>query len=168
MTVTDRDLGMSRILRDLTRTDAAEVYAGIRQEKGAQIHDDESEETIAGIATVNEFGSPERGIPERSFLRATIDLEQDRLQKTLATGMGEVFEGKRDIPGALALVGLHTVRAVQVRIARGIEPENALATIAAKGSSKPLIDTGRLRQSIEYEVRVKGSEQEVGTSEEAA
>jgi hypothetical protein len=32
-------------------------------------------------------------------------------------------------------------------------PPNAPATIRAKGSSKPLIDTGEMRQSVTYQIR---------------
>lgn len=53
----------------------------------------------------------------------------------------------------LELLGLRAVGDVQSRIADGIEPAISKATAARKGSTKPLIDTGRLRQSIDSEVR---------------
>ena len=163
-TVTDIDHGYRRILRDLAKTDKAEVFVGIRQAKGSEEHDPGSGITIAEIGTIHEFGAPAANIPERSFLRATVDQSEGLLQKRLAHGMGQVLDGTQTVTGALSLVGETAVGAVQVRIAKGIAPALAPATIAAKGSSKPLIDTGRLRGSIEYEVRVESKETASGST----
>jgi len=49
-------------------------------------------------------------------------------------------------------VGVVAVGEVQEQIRRGDYKPNAESTIARKGSDKPLIDKGRLIQSISYEV----------------
>ncbi len=166
--VVDRDLGFDRILKDLIRSNGAEVYVGIRQEKGAELVPDESgkyDVTLAAVATWNEFGTEDGHVPSRSFLRDTVDLEQNNVQKRLADGIGQVMEGKATLEDALGLVGLHVVRASQARISQGIAPENAPSTIAKKGSSKPLVgETGRLRASIEFEVRIQGEQTGEGGS----
>jgi hypothetical protein len=169
MSVTDHDMGFGRILRELTSLEnGAGVYVGIRQKKGSKpagvrsadgsVKDD-SKTTIADIATWNEFGAeirtgPRAGtkIPERSFLRATVDANGDRYTQLLATQLGAVVDGKQTPEGGLKILGAAAVRDVQVRIRGGISPANAPSTIEAKGSSVPLIDTGRLRQSIDYQV----------------
>jgi hypothetical protein len=108
------------------------------------------------IATVHEFGLPERGIPERSFIRATVDAGAARYRKLLKQLLEKLVERKgkgEGIPQALRLLGEQMRADIIARINAGIEPPNAPATIAAKGSSTPLIDTGQLKQSISYEVR---------------
>lgn len=159
MSVTDRDMGFDRILQDLTTLEnGAGVYVGIRQAKGSKpagrrtqdgTIEDDPKETIAGIATRNEFGID---VPERSFLRATVDANNDRYAGILATQLGAVVDGKQTAEGGLKILGAAAVRDVQVRIRGGIQPPNSPVTIAAKGSSVPLIDTGRLRQSIDWQV----------------
>ena len=52
----------------------------------------------------------------------------------------------------LALVGAQAVSNVQDTIRDLDDPPNAPSTIAAKGADNPLIDTGRMRQSITYVV----------------
>jgi hypothetical protein len=49
------------------------------------------------------------------------------------------------------------VGVIKQRIANGIAPPNSPYTIARKGSSKPLIDTGQLRNSITYQVEIGGA-----------
>jgi hypothetical protein len=53
----------------------------------------------------------------------------------------------------MKLIGMRVVGDIQDRISDGIPPPNSPITIARKGSSKPLIDSGQLRQSISFEVR---------------
>ncbi|MEM8168046.1 hypothetical protein Q4R38_18910, partial [Morganella morganii] len=56
---------------------------------------------------------------------------------------------------AFAIVGEKLSGEVKRKIQSGINPELDPKTVARKGSSKPLIDTGNLLQSITYEVRDK-------------
>ena len=58
-----------------------------------------------------------------------------------------------DMPKALELIGLFVKGLIQGRMSAGIPPPLKASTIARKGSSKPLINTGQLRASIDYEVR---------------
>ena len=49
---------------------------------------------------------------------------------------------------------------VHVGYQAGVAPSepNAPSTIRKKGSDKPLIDTGRLRQSVNYVIKPKGGD----------
>ena len=174
MTVRDNDRGyrgfFSRLKRLITGQPAAEaapptagtfvplapgakgprVVVGIRQEAGAQVVDGEF--TLAEIAAVNEYGSEDGHIPERSFLRSTYDEGRERYAGLAQQAVTDHVDGRRDIRQGLERLGMVGVADVQERIRRGIPPANAPSTIARKGSDKPLIDTGRLRQSIDYVV----------------
>lgn len=147
MSVTDTDMGFDALLAMLAEADQTDVRVGVRQDKGSQIPDG-SRLTLAEIAAVNEFGSMDGRIPERSFLRSTVDQNADAYEKQLTRDL----MGSGDVPGAFTRLGLQAVADVQRTMVELDDPPNAPATIARKGADNPLIDTGRLRQSIDFEV----------------
>lgn len=105
------------------------------------------------VAVVNEFGSVDGRIPERSFLRSTVVTKRDVFKKFWRSNRAKnLLTGKADAKPLLELLGQLAQAEVQKTILEVSEPPNAPATIAAKGSSNPLNDTGVLRQSIRYEV----------------
>jgi hypothetical protein len=114
--------------------------------------------SVAQIANVHEFGKriwqPKRQrmlvIPERSFLRATVDIYQEAIAKREAAFAYGVLIGKFDLRTALEAFGMYVVGLIQQRIADRIDPPNKPYTIAKKGSDVPLIDKGQLRSSITY------------------
>lgn len=108
--------------------------------------------TNVALATIHEFGLPDVGIPERSFIRATIDANQAKYFRFVQKLSGKVILGEMTEERALNLLGLLVVSDIQARIEAGISPELKPATIARKGSSKPLIDSGILKNSITHEV----------------
>lgn len=108
--------------------------------------------TVLDVATFHEFGL---GVPERSFLRGYVDENKARIRGMIKSLATMVQQGKLDQDTALEKLGLTIVGEIQKRIAKGIPPPNAESTIARKGSSTPLIDTGQLRSSITHKVRGK-------------
>jgi hypothetical protein len=114
--------------------------------------------TVGRLAGVHEYGAAIRIgstviiIPERSFIRATLAEKRTDIFALVSRLNDRVLTGRMSEDQALGLIGTKAVGEIQKRMARGIQPENAPSTIAAKGSSKPLIDTGRLRQSVTYAV----------------
>jgi hypothetical protein len=106
--------------------------------------------SLLEVAVVHEFGGG--SVPQRSFIRATIDekrAEIERLQQHLAM---QVVEGKLSPEQALGVLGAKVAAWCKVRIAAGIAPALKPATVKRKGSSKPLIDTGQLRSSVTWRV----------------
>ena len=102
---------------------------------------------------MHEFGSRDGRIPERSYLRSTFDARRDDYARGLRAGLGRVVDGSSDIDTELGRLGLVCTGDVQQTIATLTDPPLAEYTIRKKGSSKPLIDEGRLKQSIDHEVR---------------
>ena len=99
----------------------------------------------------HEFGTDD--VPERSFLRSAWDKNvrtDDRLAQIQA---GLVIDGVRTPKQAVTTVGERALADVVNGINRGIPPPNADSTIEAKGSSKPLINTGQLKGSITQDPR---------------
>nr|WP_282564429.1 hypothetical protein [Providencia alcalifaciens] len=108
----------------------------------------------ATIAVAHEFGVPEH-IPERSFLRSTLGENKDKAAGLLIQELkSDISQG--DFSGrALAIVGEKLSVVVKRKIQSGISPALDSKTVKRKRSSKPLIDTGNMLQSITYEVRDK-------------
>lgn len=105
--------------------------------------------TVAENALIQEYGTDT--IPPRPFLRKTL-----KQQKKWAKFTKEMFDANGD--GTLTLeqiagqVGIMMKQDIQDSINSNIPPPNAESTIRQKGSSKTLIDTGTLRNSVQSEV----------------
>ncbi len=99
----------------------------------------------ANLAAVHEFGAPSAGIPERSFMRAPFDRNVEKYNRFMGSRARDLRRSfKRILAAAGELVKADMIRAIDDGLSPGLKP----ATIRAKGSSKPLIDTGQLKQAI--------------------
>lgn len=102
--------------------------------------------SVIMVGAVQEFGSPARGIPQRSYLRSTV-VEERRKYKSLFKRLSEkIVKGQIDQTKALGIIGLQVQTDVRAKITDIKEPP----LVAREGN--PLVDTGHLRQSIVYEV----------------
>lgn len=108
--------------------------------------------TIAEYALVNEFGSRDGHIPERSFLRSTLKENRARYSKLMAEGLRDVLTGKKRIYAVFFGLGREAHNDIKRKITTFSTPADKPATIAAKGSSGPLRDTGAMRNSISWDV----------------
>jgi hypothetical protein len=119
----------------------------------------DSEQVI--IAGANEFGTDRAGknhnikIPQRSFLRSTLDEEKETVRDQVDQAKVAVITGKLEKKTFLKRLGLWFEGKVKAKILAGGEPfiENAESTKAAKIARgrewpQPLNDVGRLRQAI--------------------
>jgi hypothetical protein len=106
--------------------------------------------TVGEVATINEYGL---GVPERSFIRAWFDeTEQANIEILRKIGRNIVQGKGGNYTQGLEQAGLAFVGQIQGKIAGGIAPENAPSTVARKGSSTPLVNTGQLKSSIRHKV----------------
>jgi len=145
------DHGWNMALRAMTKSPVADLEVGLL--------DDTSD--IAEYGYYNEFGL---GVPERSFIRSTFDENRTKyeamLEKALEQGQ------RRGVPptrGFLKLaIKMHND--IKRKITKLRSPKNADATVAAKGSSNPLIDTGAMRNAIRWRILAKGSQVSSGGS----
>ena len=139
---------MKTLLAELQEIEKARIVVGVVGAAANYQYDKHA--TLADVATFNEYGT--RHIPARSFLRTAADKHSGEYSEMVKKGLGFLtIQG-----GALKLInrlGLKCVADVQRNIVSIRTPPNAEATILKKKSSNPLIDSGRLRQSITYLVR---------------
>lgn len=108
--------------------------------------------TMAELATIHEFGSPAANVPERSFIRRTFTAKESEVTAMITRLLGAVVNKGMSASRALELLGAFAAAEVKKTITEGVSPPNAPSTVAKKGSSRPLIDTGRLLGSIQYKV----------------
>jgi hypothetical protein len=152
VTVKDIDKGWKKITNEISKKKPTSVSVGVIGKHAQSVHAGSTDEfpiTIADVASWNEFGV---GVPERSFLRSTIDMFRATIQERLENDFAKMVAGKLTKADVLERAGLFIQGLIQERIAAGIEPENSPVTIERKGSATPLIDKGQLRASISYEV----------------
>ncbi|MDE9571034.1 hypothetical protein [Xenorhabdus bovienii] len=95
-------------------------------------------------------------IPERSFLRSTLNENKEAMVKDLADNLRNAIQGDMSTDAAFLDVGNKLVGKVKEKIMSGINPPLSQSTIRKKKSSKPLIDSGNLFNSIHAEVREDG------------
>jgi len=95
-------------------------------------------------------------IPERSFMRSTYDDKNRSWNDKAIQQIKLVASGKKDAAGAMGVIGLTIQRDIQKKIVDGPFTPNAPATVRNKKSARPLIDTGRVRQSVRFVVRARG------------
>lgn len=161
--VEDKDLGLNRIIRTLNKDlDGVVVKVGVqakdkavRRGKGGSIRN--TDQPLAVIAAIHEFGLGD--MPQRSFLRSAYDENLPVIDKMIQrVANGAVFGLGTN--AALNQLGNVVQGMVQRKIVDGPFVPNSPATIKRKKSSKPLIDTGHLRQSIRYGIERKGVKHE--------
>lgn len=116
--------------------------------KGAGAYEDGL--TIATVAAVNNFGSADGTIPPRPFLAPAIDKGSPQYRRLAEIMLPKVIAGEMDMSTLLEQMGNLAEGHVKQEITDLRTPPNSKATIAAKGSDNPLIDSGNLRQSIRY------------------
>nr|DAS79991.1 MAG TPA: virion morphogenesis protein [Caudoviricetes sp.]DAY25197.1 MAG TPA: virion morphogenesis protein [Caudoviricetes sp.] len=117
------------------------VYVGFPAEFNEKVEGSDNF-NLASLAAVLEFGN-ER-IPSRPFLRQTLTENQEKYTALFV----KLFESGVSIDQIYEQIALIAQGDVQQNIVNGKWTANAPSTIKRKKSSKPLIDTGKLRQSV--------------------
>jgi hypothetical protein len=132
------------------RLEKGHVNVGVLKKAGKH---EGSDLTVAQVGLYNEFGTAT--IPERSFIRSTIEEKSREIKKVSQTQYKKVLNGDIDLNKGLGILGVFVQGLIQEKFTNNNWLPNVPSTIISKGSSKPLINTGQLRQSISFEVEVK-------------
>lgn len=150
------DHGYNALRERLERMGSTRVRVGVLddQPKRAAASKTGEKLSLLEVAAVHEFGAPAAGIPQRSFVRATVDEKRAEIAADQERLAAAVLNGKIEPEAAAELLGARVQGLIQARIAEGIGPALAPATVRRKKSSKPLIDTGQLKSAITFRVEV--------------
>lgn len=146
--VTAEGKKLQKILKELADK---EVRVGFQQGKATE----EDGTDVCDIAAWNELGTV--NMPSRPFLRMSVDDNSDKINSFMSAQKRSIINGE-PAERILKKIGIFQKDLIQEKITEGSFAPNAPSTIKAKGSSKPLIDTGRMRQSVNFEIKQKGSD----------
>ena len=108
------------------------------------------------IGSVHEFGVDKTVngrrilIPERSWMRSWVDKNKKASADLAQVLYKQILDGKITVMQGVGLIGEFAVGGIQQNIDKIMEPPLKPATIAKKGSSKPLIDSGQMKGSVEH------------------
>lgn len=145
--VWESDLGMSKILAEAAKIRKKPyVKAGITQAKGSKVRPD-GKKTTAEIAQIHEYGAPDAGIPERSFIRSTVSTNQSKYDGQIASLRDQIFDANSDltVEKALGLIGQSASSDMKKTIRAGIQPPLKEATIRAKNAGQIAKAEGTVR-----------------------
>ena len=138
-----------------------------------------SDITNAALAYIHDNGAPEQNIPARPFMRPGIEEVEKKITAKFAQIVNAVVvrnAGTIVVEQGLTQVGIIAKLAIQNKINEGIPPPLAVSTLRArarkgrKGAgiellarskgyepsmdfAKPLVDTGQLRNAVNYVIR---------------
>lgn len=128
------------------------------------------------IATVNEFGCQIKvtdkmraylhyhglhlkqdteyiNIPERSYMRKTFDEKKNKIDKMIQLSLKELITFQIDIDTFYNRLGTYLVSLIQETLTEVKTPPNHPYTLEQKEpKTNPLINTGRLRESISFKI----------------
>lgn len=150
-TVVVKDLGLKNLrkkIRVLSKAGAS-VTSGVH-EGSPRAGDGLSN---AEVASFHEFGTST--VPARPFVGPTVKENEAEYLRMLAQALKKddwTSASTRDVKDSLELVGMKMAADMRRRIRDGIEPPLAESTIKRKGSSKPLVDTAQMVNSIKHKV----------------
>ena len=138
-----------RFLAEIDKLKELQVHVGYQ---AGAVTDDKGVD-LANVAAFNELGTVTS--PARPFLRQSVDENTDKIKSMCAIQLTKLRDGAtaEDILKAL---GVFQKGLVQEKIVDGSFAPNAPSTIRRKGSDKPLIDTGKMRQSVNFVIKSKG------------
>lgn len=152
--VTDRDRGWKALFARLSRdTKAMHLTVGIIDSEADKAAEGGGDLTMSQLGEIHEFGL---GVPRRSFIADWADETKDEKINELRAMVRAHVEGKiPSFEAGLERLGNLYVAQIQKRIASNIPPPLSPITIARKGSSVALVDTGQLKSAITYRVEKK-------------
>ena len=120
----------------------------------------ESDSETVQKAVWNEFGT--RGgasgggwggpIPERPFMRNSVQNNRGKYKSNLKAAARSILDGTQSVEGVLRSLGDDAKGDIQKEIKSLMSPPNSPVTVALKGSSKPLVDTGEMMGAVTYKV----------------
>lgn len=165
MKVIDKDRGWKKIAEEFRKAaNKPFVKVGFVGSSGEASHKN-SDMTVAQLAAIHEYGSEDGTIPERSFIRGTLNKESQQIQGMILSLLKSVIFQRIEIQTALGRLGLFATSLIKNRITSDhIPPTLKPATIQAKKrdgktGEVPLVDTAQMLNSIRHEVVLDGRDE---------
>ncbi len=140
-----------QLLKKLESMKRLDLLVGVPQEETER---EDNEITNAQLMFIHSEGSPAHNIPPRPVIEMTLKEEKEKISEKFKKALNVVVKGG-DPRTELEKLGIYVVNKIKAKFGSEDLAPLQPATIKAKGSDRPLIDTGQLRDSITYVVRKK-------------
>lgn len=163
--IKNKNSKLQAIQKAVKEIGSQEALVGIPQEKNSKA--DGQKITQAELLYIHTNGSPANNIPARDVIDPALKHSKDQIKLLMKNVLLKAFDG--DIDGAKSALEKAGVQGANIskewftNPANNWEPNSKTTIegtkngwIKAKGSDRPLIDTGELRKSITSVVRKKG------------
>ena len=138
-----------KYFEQLQKLTQLEVRVGFQSGEGAY----EDGTDLIDVASYNEFGGSDR--PARPFMKQSFENHERELHQA-GQMVNDALAAGSSVEAALDRIGVIARGIIQEEIRDGSFAPNAPSTIRQKGSAQPLIDTGQMRQSVNYAIKHKG------------
>lgn len=147
---------LKKIAKELQKLDGKKIKVGVLSSSG----DYPGGQSVVEVAIYNELGVPAKKgakkggkwrIPPRPFMRQTEDNNKAALKRVQAGLVRRVINGQATADDVVVHLGEWYRLQIKKTIQTGGFEANAPSTIKRKGSSKPLVDTTKLINSIDWE-----------------
>lgn len=136
---------LNKLIKEKVNLENAKLEVGFLQ--GATYPNGTS---VAMVAFYNEFGTI--NIPPRPFFRNAISNDSNKWGRVFTN----TYRDTNNITQTLGVLGNIIKGSIIQSISATNEPPNAISTIKQKKSSKPLVDTGKLKASVTFKIsRIK-------------
>lgn len=106
----------------------------------------------AALLCLHEHGSPQKGIPARPLLEPAMERAGESIAAAAEAALAAALSGS-GARAALEPLGQAALAAVLAYYDASPWPPNAASTVAQKGRSDPLVETGEMRGALGYELR---------------
>ncbi len=145
--------GLNEALRRLLDAQRKDILVGVPADKTLRAGESMNNASLLFIHT---NGSPLRNIPARPVIEPALAYYGDKIAEQIAGMLRAAATGNarhvEQYMHRIGLAGQNAAREWFTNPANGWAPNSPL-TVARKGSSQPLIDTGSLRKSMVYVIR---------------
>lgn len=149
-----KNFSLKDYIKKLQTLAGSEVAVGFPANKGLDTPYYPTGASVIQVAVWNNYGT--RKIPARPFFDIAAVKIQRRFKARVQADVKLCLAGKLPLQTMLNRWGVDSKGIIQQQITETTSPPNSPATIAAKRSQHPLIDTGHMRQSVTYVTRKRG------------
>lgn len=114
-------------------------------------------EAVGDVARKNEFGDSKTNVPPRPFMRPALENIKSQVGPVMADLSVAALDGSMSFDDVLTNIGLFSVNEVRSSIESVTSPALSLTTIVGRrmrgnSSTKPLEDTMKMKDSVDFEV----------------
>ena len=156
--VFDIDKGWRNIGRGLREFTAHEISVGL-PEDSPESHEKVDGLSMAALGAIHEYGTYDGHIPARRWLSAATDYYRDTITDRYVRLWKRIMTGKPTLVGQelekVGVFGARKVREYVRKIGPTVWEPLSDRTVSAKGSSRPLINTGKLLRAVTHTIRKK-------------